>query len=114
MGYSDPLVLGCTTKLLIFTASYSFPDSHSNSAQRCALMCPLLCLLPVSICERVAPVCSQVVDLTLNLEKPAKYADIMKALKNASENEMKGVSALAFLCSLQLSRARKANGWALM
>ena len=32
-----------------------------------------------------------VVDLTVNLSKPAKYEDIMAALKAASEGEMKGV-----------------------
>ena len=32
-----------------------------------------------------------VVDLTVQLEKPAEYKDIMAALKSASENEMKGV-----------------------
>lgn len=31
-----------------------------------------------------------VVDLTINLEKPASYEDICKALKAASENELKG------------------------
>jgi glyceraldehyde 3-phosphate dehydrogenase len=32
-----------------------------------------------------------VVDLTVNLAKPAKYEDIMAELKRASENELKGV-----------------------
>ena len=31
------------------------------------------------------------VDLTVKLEKPATYADICAAMKNASENELKGV-----------------------
>jgi glyceraldehyde 3-phosphate dehydrogenase len=32
-----------------------------------------------------------VVDLTVNLEKPASYEEILAALKDASENEMKGI-----------------------
>ena len=32
-----------------------------------------------------------VVDLTIRLEKPATYEDIKKAIKSASENEMKGI-----------------------
>ena len=32
-----------------------------------------------------------VVDLTVKLEKPATYADICAAMKDASENELKGV-----------------------
>merc|ERR1712226_1401329 len=32
-----------------------------------------------------------VVDLTCRLEKPAKYADIVAAIKKASEGDMKGV-----------------------
>lgn len=32
-----------------------------------------------------------VVDLTCQLEKSTTYEDIMKAMKNASENEMKGI-----------------------
>lgn len=35
-----------------------------------------------------------VVDLTVKLSKPAKYDDIMAAVKKASENEMKGVLGL--------------------
>ena len=33
-----------------------------------------------------------VVDLTVNLQKPAKYAEICAAMKAASEGVMKGVS----------------------
>jgi glyceraldehyde 3-phosphate dehydrogenase len=33
-----------------------------------------------------------VVDLTVTLDKPTTYEEIMKALKAASEGEMKGVS----------------------
>lgn len=32
-----------------------------------------------------------VVDLTVKLRNPAKFAEVCKAIKNASENEMKGV-----------------------
>lgn len=41
-----------------------------------------------------AVVCLQdvsVVDLTVTLEKPADYKDIMAALKEASEGPMKGI-----------------------
>ena len=34
-----------------------------------------------------------VVDLTVNLAKPAKYEDICAAMKKASENELKGILA---------------------
>ncbi len=34
-----------------------------------------------------------VVDLTVNLAKPAKYDDICKAMKSAAENELKGIMA---------------------
>ena len=40
---------------------------------------------------RVPTLDVSVVDLTVKLEKPATYADICAAMKNASENELKGV-----------------------
>ncbi|MEG2001470.1 MAG: type I glyceraldehyde-3-phosphate dehydrogenase [Clostridia bacterium] len=40
---------------------------------------------------RVPTLDVSVVDLTCNLAKPAKMEDILQAVKNASENEMKGV-----------------------
>ncbi len=40
---------------------------------------------------RVPTLDVSVVDLTVNLEKPAKYEDICKAMKAASEGELKGV-----------------------
>ena len=40
---------------------------------------------------RVPTLDVSVVDLTVNLEKPASYEDICKAMKAASEGELKGV-----------------------
>lgn len=40
---------------------------------------------------RVPTLDVSVVDLTVNLEKPAKYADIMAKLKEASEGPLKGI-----------------------
>ncbi|MCD8165986.1 MAG: type I glyceraldehyde-3-phosphate dehydrogenase [Bacteroides sp.] len=40
---------------------------------------------------RVPTLDVSVVDLTVNLAKPAKYADICAAIKEASENELKGI-----------------------
>ncbi|MEG2499387.1 MAG: type I glyceraldehyde-3-phosphate dehydrogenase, partial [Brevundimonas sp.] len=40
---------------------------------------------------RVPTLDVSVVDLTVNLEKPAKYADICAAMKKASEGALKGV-----------------------
>ena len=40
---------------------------------------------------RVPTLDVSVVDLTVTLEKGAKYADIMATLKKASENELKGI-----------------------
>lgn len=40
---------------------------------------------------RVPTIDVSVVDLTCKLEKPAKYAEIMKALQNASEGRLKGI-----------------------
>jgi len=40
---------------------------------------------------RVPTVDVSVVDLTVRLQKPATYAEIKKAIKDASEGEMKGI-----------------------
>ena len=40
---------------------------------------------------RVPTLDVSVVDLTVNLAKPAKYAEICKAMKKASQNELKGI-----------------------
>ena len=40
---------------------------------------------------RVPTLDVSVVDLTVNLKKPAKYADICAAMKKASEGELKGI-----------------------
>ncbi|MDR0559854.1 MAG: type I glyceraldehyde-3-phosphate dehydrogenase [Prevotellaceae bacterium] len=40
---------------------------------------------------RVPTLDVSVVDLTVNLEKPAKYEEIKAAMKSASENELKGI-----------------------
>ena len=42
---------------------------------------------------RVPTLDVSVVDLTVNLSKPASYADICAAMKKASENELKGILA---------------------
>lgn len=40
---------------------------------------------------RVPTLNVSVVDLTVKLQQSAKFADICQALKNASENELKGI-----------------------
>ena len=40
---------------------------------------------------RVPTLDVSVVDLTVNLAKPAKYAEICEAMKKASQNELKGI-----------------------
>ena len=40
---------------------------------------------------RVPTLDVSVVDLTVNLKKPAKYEDICKAMKDASEGELSGI-----------------------
>ena len=42
---------------------------------------------------RVPTLNVSVIDLTVNLAKPAKYEEICAAIQNASENEMKGILA---------------------
>ena len=44
---------------------------------------------------RVPTLDVSVVDLTVNLAKPAKYAEICEAMKKASQNELKGILGIA-------------------
>lgn len=49
----------------------------------------LLCVLVCCCCFLLQDV--SVVDLTVTLDKPAKYEEIMAELKKASEGPMKGI-----------------------
>ena len=59
---------------LSFQAEDGIRDSSVTGVQTCAL-----------------PIYVSVVDLTVNLAKPATYAEICAAMKEASEGELKGI-----------------------
>ncbi|MBI3234698.1 MAG: type I glyceraldehyde-3-phosphate dehydrogenase [Bacteroidetes bacterium] len=65
--------------------------SSTGAAKAVGLVIPELKGKLTGMSFRVPTPDVSVVDLTCRLEKPAAYADIMAAMKKASENEMKGI-----------------------
>ncbi|MCU0431362.1 MAG: type I glyceraldehyde-3-phosphate dehydrogenase [Cytophagaceae bacterium] len=65
--------------------------SSTGAAKAVGLVIPTLKGKLTGMAFRVPTPDVSVVDLTVRLEKPAKYEDIKKALKDASEGDMKGI-----------------------
>ena len=65
--------------------------SSTGAAKAVGKVIPALNGKLTGMSMRVPTLDVSVVDLTVNLEKPAKYEDICKAMKAASEGELKGV-----------------------
>lgn len=65
--------------------------SSTGAARAVALVIPELKGKLTGMSFRVPVADVSVVDLTVRLEKPASYEDIKKAMKEASEGEMKGI-----------------------
>lgn len=65
--------------------------SSTGAAKACALVIPELAGKLTGMAFRVPTLDVSVVDLTCRLEKATTYYEICCAVKNASENEMKGI-----------------------
>ncbi|MEG0540725.1 MAG: type I glyceraldehyde-3-phosphate dehydrogenase [Angelakisella sp.] len=65
--------------------------SSTGAAKACALVIPEIKGKLTGMAFRVPTLDVSVVDLTCKLAKPATYEDICKAIKDASENELKGI-----------------------
>ena len=72
-------------------ASQNIIPSSAGAAKAVGKVIPALNGKLTGMAFRVPTPNVSVVDLTVNLEKPATYAEICAELKRASENEMKGV-----------------------
>ena len=72
-------------------ASQNIIPSSTGAAKAVGKVIPALNGKLTGMAFRVPTPNVSVVDLTVNLEKPATYAEICAELKRASENEMKGV-----------------------
>jgi len=72
-------------------ASYNIIPSSTGAAKAVGKVIPALNGKLTGMSMRVPTLDVSVVDLTVNLEKPAKYADICAAVKAAAEGEMKGI-----------------------
>ncbi|WP_233112854.1 type I glyceraldehyde-3-phosphate dehydrogenase [Aggregatibacter actinomycetemcomitans] len=72
-------------------ASQNIIPSSTGAAKAVGKVIPALNGKLTGMAFRVPTTNVSVVDLTVNLEKPATYAEICAELKRASENEMKGV-----------------------
>lgn len=72
-------------------ASYNIIPSSTGAAKAVGKVIPALNGKLTGMSFRVPTADVSVVDLTVNLEKPASYEEICKALKNASEGELKGI-----------------------
>ena len=72
-------------------AAQNIIPSSTDAAKAVGKVIPALNGKLTGMAFRVPTPNVSVVDLTVNLEKPATYAEICAELKRASENEMKGV-----------------------
>ncbi|AGI32582.1 TPA: type I glyceraldehyde-3-phosphate dehydrogenase [Mannheimia haemolytica] len=72
-------------------ASQNIIPSSTGAAKAVGKVLPALNGKLTGMAFRVPTTNVSVVDLTVNLEKPATYAEICAEIKRASENEMKGV-----------------------
>ncbi len=72
-------------------ASANIIPSSTGAAKAVGKVIPQLNGKLTGMSFRVPTLNVSVVDLTVNLEKPATYEEIKKAIKKASENEMKGI-----------------------
>ncbi|MBQ9314488.1 MAG: type I glyceraldehyde-3-phosphate dehydrogenase [Clostridia bacterium] len=72
-------------------ASYNIIPSSTGAAKAVGKVIPSLNGKLTGMSFRVPTVDVSVVDLTVNLEKPASYEEICAAVKNASEGELKGI-----------------------
>ncbi len=72
-------------------ASYNIIPSSTGAAKAVGKVIPSLNGKLTGMSMRVPTLDVSVVDLTVNLAKPAKYEAICKAMKDASEGELKGV-----------------------
>ena len=72
-------------------ASYNIIPSSTGAAKAVGKVIPSLNGKLTGMSFRVPTVDVSVVDLTVNLEKPASYEEICKAVKAASEGELKGI-----------------------
>jgi glyceraldehyde 3-phosphate dehydrogenase len=72
-------------------ASGNIIPSSTGAAKAVGKVIPSLNGKLTGMSMRVPTLDSSVVDLTVNLEKPAKYDEICAAMKEASEGELKGI-----------------------
>ena len=72
-------------------ASYNIIPSSTGAAKAVGTVIPSLNGKLTGMSMRVPTLDVSVVDLTVNLAKPAKYDEICAAMKKASENELKGI-----------------------
>ena len=74
-------------------AAANIIPSSTGAAKAVGKVIPALNGKLTGMSFRVPTLDVSVVDLTCNLEKPAKYEEICAAVKKASENELKGILA---------------------
>lgn len=72
-------------------ASYNIIPSSTGAAKAVGKVIPELNGKLTGMSFRVPTIDVSVVDLTVNLERPASYEEICKAVKEASEGELKGI-----------------------
>ena len=72
-------------------ASANIIPSSTGAAKAVGVVIPELNGKLTGMSLRVPTLDVSVVDLTVNLKKPAKYDDICAVIKSASENELKGI-----------------------
>ncbi len=72
-------------------ASYNIIPSSTGAAKAVGKVIPSLNGKLTGMSFRVPTIDVSVVDLTVNLEKPATYEEICAAIKEASEGELKGI-----------------------